>query len=178
MCVPDTAKTLNVRVLNLMSKTNETRQIKWRESCKCKCRLDASACNNKQRWNKNKCRCECKELIYKGVWDKGSIWNPSNRECEFDKSCDVRENCTCRKKLVNKLAEECSESEGEVKIAGIILAKNKSMRKCSPCALYIVLFSIIFIINIGIDTYFVYCRYMNRSKKTGAKYNYIYQATI
>ena len=45
--------------------------------CKCKCRLDASVCNNKQRWNDDKCRCECKELIDKGVFDKGSIWNPS-----------------------------------------------------------------------------------------------------
>ena len=48
-----------------MSRTNETRHIKWHETCKCKCRLDASVCNNKQRWNDDKCRCECKELIDK-----------------------------------------------------------------------------------------------------------------
>ena len=30
-----------------MSRTNETRHIKWHEICKCKCRLDASICNNK-----------------------------------------------------------------------------------------------------------------------------------
>ena len=30
-----------------------------------------------------------KELIDKGVCDKGSIWNPSNCECECDKSCDT-----------------------------------------------------------------------------------------
>ena len=29
--------------------------------------------NNKQRWNKDKCRCEYKELIDKGVCDKGFI---------------------------------------------------------------------------------------------------------
>ena len=28
---------------------NETRHIKWHETCKCNCRLDASVCNNKQR---------------------------------------------------------------------------------------------------------------------------------
>ena len=28
----------------------------------------------------NKCRCECKELVDKGVCDKGSIWNPTNCE--------------------------------------------------------------------------------------------------
>ena len=54
-----------------MSRTNETRHIKWHETCKCKCRLDASVCNNKQRWNDDKCRCKCKELIDKGVCDKG-----------------------------------------------------------------------------------------------------------
>ena len=42
--------------------------------------------------------------------DKGSISNPSNCECEFDKSCDVGEyldykNCKCRKKLFDKLVE-------------------------------------------------------------------------
>ena len=36
-------------------------------------RLDASVCNNKQRWNEGKCRCECKELIDKGICDKGFI---------------------------------------------------------------------------------------------------------
>ena len=27
-----------------MSRTKETRHIKWHETCKCKCRLDASVC--------------------------------------------------------------------------------------------------------------------------------------
>ena len=48
LCAPDVIKNLNVSFFNLMSRTNETRQIKWHETCKCKCRLDASACNNKQ----------------------------------------------------------------------------------------------------------------------------------
>ena len=29
LCVPDVAKTLNVKMFNLMSRTNETRHIKW-----------------------------------------------------------------------------------------------------------------------------------------------------
>ena len=49
-----------------MPKTNETRFIKWHETCKCICRLDKIICNSKQRWNEDKCRCECKELIDKG----------------------------------------------------------------------------------------------------------------
>ena len=47
MCVPDVLKNLNIKVFNLMSRTNETRYIKWHEICKCKCRLNASVCNNK-----------------------------------------------------------------------------------------------------------------------------------
>ena len=70
ICVPDT---LNVKVFNLMTLTNETRRIKLHESCKCICRLDKIICNSKQRWNEDKCRCECKELIDKGVCDKGLI---------------------------------------------------------------------------------------------------------
>ena len=35
ICVPDVVKDLNVKVFNLMSRTNETRHIKWHETCKC-----------------------------------------------------------------------------------------------------------------------------------------------
>ena len=72
-----------------MSRTNETRYIKWHETCKYECRLDASVCNNKQSWNDDKCWCECKELIVNGACNRRYIWNPSNCECERDKSCDV-----------------------------------------------------------------------------------------
>ena len=42
-------------------------------------------------------------LIDKGICGKGFIWNPSNCECECDKTCDVGKyldykNCKCRKK--------------------------------------------------------------------------------
>ena len=80
LCVPDIIKNINVKVFNLMARTNETRHIEWHKICKCKCRLDASVCNNKQRWNEGKCSCKCKELIDKGICDKGFIWNPSNCE--------------------------------------------------------------------------------------------------
>ena len=48
-----------------MSRTNETRFIKWHETCKCICRLDGIICISKQRWNENKCKCECKKLMIK-----------------------------------------------------------------------------------------------------------------
>ena len=106
---------MNAKVTCLISRTNETRYIKWHETCNCKCRLDASVCNNEQRWNEDKCRCECKELIDKGICYKGYNWNSINYERGCDKSCDVGEyldykNCKCRKRFVDKLIEECSEN--------------------------------------------------------------------
>ena len=79
--VPDVIKDLNVKVFNLMSRTNETRHIKWHETCKCKCRLDASVCNNKQRWNNDKCQCECKELMDKGILVKTDLTKCKSNSC-------------------------------------------------------------------------------------------------
>ena len=50
--------------------------------------------------------------------DKRLIWNPSNCECECDKSCDVGEyldyeNCKCIKRLIDNLVEECIENIDE-----------------------------------------------------------------
>ena len=154
-----------------MSRNNETRHTEWHELCKCKCGLDPSVRNNKQRWNESKCRCECKEFIDKDVCDKGFIWNPSNCDCECDKLCDIgeyldHENCKCRKKLVDKLVEECTETNNEVKLAKITLAENENKHKRSSCTLYIVLFSIIFTINIGIGTYFVYSHWYLKNDDT------------
>ena len=145
---------------------------------KSKCRSDASACNNKQHWNDDKCWCECKELIDKGVCDKGYAWNPSNCECECDKSCDVGEyldyeNCKCRKRLVDKLVEECGENVDEAKLTEIALAENENSYKCSSCAVYIVLFWIFFTINVGgISAYFIY--FHGRLKKMFTRETTIY----
>ena len=95
-----------------MSRTNETRHIKWNKTCKYKCKLDASVWNNKQRFDK-------------GICDKTFIWNPSNCECECDKSCDIGEyldhnNCKCRKRIIDKLVEECSQNIYENEILDVI----------------------------------------------------------
>ena len=134
---------MNIKVFNIMLRTNETRHILWHKTCKCKCRLGAIVCHSKQRWNKDKYRCECKELIDKGICDKEFSWNPSNCECECDKLHDVgeyldHENCKCRKKLVDKLVEECAENIDEVKIAKISLMEStKDENKCkSSCTIY------------------------------------------
>ena len=115
-------------------------------------------------------------MIDKGVCDKGYIWNPSNCECECDKSCDVGEyldyeNCKCRKRLVDKLVEECNENIEETSLVKI----NSTKCKRNSCILYIVLFSIFFTISIGIGVYFAYYKYMNHNKENVSKYDYVYQ---
>ena len=105
---------------------------------------------------------------------KGYIWNPSNSECECDKSCDFAEyldykNCKCRKRLVDKLIEECNENIEETSLI------NSKKCKSNSYILYIVLFSILLTINIGIATYFIYYKYVNRNKENVSKYGYVYQ---
>ena len=175
MCVSDVVKNLNVKVLNIMPRTIETRHIKWHETCKSTGRLDESFCSNKQQWNDDKCKSECKELIDKGVCDKRSIWNPINCECACNKPYDVveyldYENCTRRKKLVDKLVEECTKQVEEAKLSEMSLTECNSIEsnsvenihKFSSCTLYIVLFSLIFTINIGIATHFVCYKSINK----------------
>ena len=152
-------KNLNVKVFNV-TLTNETRLIKWHETCKCICRLNEIICNNKQRWNKDKYRCKCKELIDKGVCDKGFIWNPSNCECKCDKSCNIGQyldysDCKCKKKLIDPLIEECTVNNDETKLVNITLAENGNSYSNS-CKKYIVIMTVFFTIFTGITIYFVY----------------------
>ena len=99
-------------------------------------------------------------MIDKGVCEKGFIRNPSNCECECDKSCDISEyldyeNCKCRKRLIDKLVDECTKTVEEVKPAIVTLAENSC--KCSSCTVYTVLFWMFFTINVGgIGARFVY----------------------
>ena len=70
---------------------------------------------------------------------KGFIWNHGNCECESDTLCNVGEyldyeSCKCRKKLVDKLVEECTETVEEEKLAKISLFENENKHKCSPCS--------------------------------------------
>ena len=109
--------------------------------------------------------CECKELIDKGMCDKGSIWNPSNCECECDKSCDTGEyldykNYRGRKRIIAKSDEECSENIYENETLDIIplnaIPLNVYKKVCNSCVVYIVLFVVFLITNICISSVFIY----------------------
>ena len=76
------------------------------------------------------------------------IWNPSNCKCECDKSCDIGEyldyeNSKCRKKLFDKLVEEYTETNNEVKLTKITLAEMKISINAvlAHCTLHCVIFN-------------------------------------
>ena len=105
---------------------------------------------------------ECNELIDKVVSNKGFIWNLINCECECDKTFGVDEyldyeNLKCRKKLVDRLVDECTETVEEVKLVKITLTEKENSYECSSCTRYIVLFWIFSTTNVGgVGSYFVY----------------------
>ena len=111
-------------------------------------------------------------MIDKGVCDKGFIFNPSNCECECDKSCGISEyldylNCKCWKKLIDSLVEECTENIDETNLVKKTLDKNENKDKFNSYVVYKVLFWILFIffiITIVISIYFVYSKYVNPNK--------------
>ena len=92
--------------------------------------------------------------------DKRFIWNPSNCECEYDKSCDVEEYldykiCKCREKSVHRLAAEGSENiDGNKMIYNGTLNDYEIIN--NSCIVNIILLVGFFIISISISSVFVY----------------------
>ena len=105
--------------------------------------------------------------------DKGFIWNPSNCECECDKSCDIGEyldykNCKCRKKITDKLTGECSKNiNGNEMLYNEtldIISSRDNNKTSDSCIVYIVLVSVFLIINISMAIYvylFLYLKKIN-----------------
>ena len=180
LCVPGIIKNINVKVFNLMSRINETRQIIWHETCKCVCRLTSAVCNSGQIWSEDKCRYECKEdLINKMVCDKVYIWNPSSCACECDKLCDIGQyldykNYVCRKSLVDKLVEEC------INVIDSDTIYNKTLsidpNDCPSRTPYIVLFIVFLSISVKISGVFV-CFHCCKNKKLKYALNANYSKT-
>ena len=101
------------------------------------------------------CICECKELTDKRTYDKDR--SPSNCACECDESCGIGEyldykSCRCRKKIIDKLGEQCSEN-----IDGNEMLYNKTLdvipssdnKTCDSCVAYITKFTVFLIISIS-----------------------------
>ena len=110
--------------------------------------------------------------------DKGFIWNPSNCECECDRSYDIGEyldykNCMCRKKIIDKLIDECSENIDENKMLYNetlnIISSSDNNKTSDSCIVYIVLFSVFLIINILMAIY-VYLFLYLKTKSANPNY--------
>ena len=103
--------------------------------------------------------------------DKGFIWNPSNCECECDKSCNIGEyldykNCKCRKKINDKLTEECIENINANEMLynetlDVILSSDNN-ETSNSCIVYIVLFFVFLIINIYMAIYVYFFLYLKK----------------
>ena len=107
----------------------------------------------------------------------------SNCECECDKFCDIVEyldysNCKCRKELVDKLIEEYNKNIEELKLVEKTSDKNENKHECSSCTVHIVLFSLIFTINIGIGICFVYSRWYLKKDIPSVNFSTHTQTTI
>ena len=169
LCIPDIVKNINAKVFNLMSQTNETRQLIWHATCKSVCRLTSAVCNSRQVWNEDKGRCECREdLVNKMVCDKGHIWNPSNCNCECDESCGIDQylyykSCACSNSLVDKLVEECTNVIDDDKIYNENLNVTLS-DDCAFCTLYVVLFAVFLSTSVVISAVFVYFHWYKKKK--------------
>ena len=64
---------------------------------------------------------------------KDIFFNPSNCDCECDKSCGIGEyldypNCKCRKKIIDPLVEKCTENIDETKWLNKTLDKNEKKK--------------------------------------------------
>ena len=143
-----------------MSWSNQTKQIKWHESCPCECRLNSIICSNKQKWNKDKCRCEC--LINKKCGNK--FWNPNSCKCEY------------RKKAAHLSAEEYEEIIDNKIVPIKKYNKTVSVKDCNlfhPCKPYTassILFLLVSVIITGTFVYF----YLNSKRKSKKLRTYYY----
>ena len=128
ICVPGNIKNANVKVFNLISRTNETRHIK--------------------------CDCEC------------------DKSCDIGKYPDYK-NCKCRKKIIDKLIEECSENTDENKMLYNetlnIISSSDNNKTCDSCIVYIVFFSVFLITNISMAIYIYFFLYL-KNKSSNSHY--------
>ena len=66
-----------------------------------------------------------KEYVINDLFEILAIVSECDKVCHNGEYLD-HENCKCRKKIVDKLVDECTETVEEVKLAKITLAENES----------------------------------------------------
>ena len=151
---------------------------------------------NKDQWNKD--RCEYKELIDKGLCDKGYIFNPSNCKCECDKSCNTSQyldylDCKCKNKIIDPIVEKCIQydddktklvnktittTDNKTQLIIITVTKNDNQTKIvnktvkNSCKVYTVLTIVYIVISTVYTIYFVYYNwFLIKNRDSFTKYN-------
>ena len=109
------------------------------------------------------------------VCDKGYIWNPSNCQCECNKSCGIGQyldykSCVCRNSLVDKLVEECTNVINGDKIYNKTFTVTSS-NDCTSCTLYVVLFAVFLTTSVVISGVFVYYWYLKKNAQLNPEKN-------
>ena len=95
---------------------------------------------------------------------------------ECDKSCDIGEyldykNCNCRKKVIDKLVEECSEDiDGNEMLYNetLDIISSSDNKTFDSCVVYIILFSVFLITNISMAIYVYFFLYL-KNKSTNSR---------
>ena len=112
--------------------------------------------------------------------DKVFIWNPNTCECGCDKSCDIGEyldykNCNCRKRIIDKFVEECSENIYENETLDIIplnaIPLNVYKKVCNSSMVYVVLFAVFLITSIWICSVFIYFHWYLKKDNLSTNFN-------
>ena len=74
VCVPHKTKNLKLNAFNLITRTNKSKALIKRVSCKCNVNLTINKCNSNQICINNKCWCECKNKKKKKTCAKKVIF--------------------------------------------------------------------------------------------------------
>ena len=105
------------------------------------------------------------------ICDKGHSWNPSNCECECNKSCGIGEyldykSCFSKKTIVDKLIEECNTVVEENNNNTLVTSSNSD---CTPYFSSFLVFLLLFLIIRCVFLYFYWHKRLdtkNKRKKT------------
>ena len=60
ICAPKKVKSIYVKVLNMITNTNEAKATAEHISCACKWKFNSTTCNSNQKWNNKTCQYGCK----------------------------------------------------------------------------------------------------------------------
>ena len=107
-----------------MPRTNETRHIKWHETCKCKCKLDATLCNNKQRWMMINVAANVKNWLIVVYVIKDILGIPVIVSVNLINHVMLVKNCKVEKGWKINVMKECSENTDEAKLTEIALFES------------------------------------------------------